>query len=165
MILIFGFLSAAFALIAELAIFSLFTFSESTSATPLPVGGAALSFSILLTLFFGALIEEASKYLFLVRYRVLRLRESTPAFKGALLLGLLFGLGFALPEAWSAWYTIGSIAAPIVGIILIHMATSIFLAATLLVPTGRLNPRIALVLAVILHIAYNIAAYVIFPAY
>lgn len=165
MVIIFGFLAAAFALIAELLVFSLFTFSESASVTPLPIGGAELSFSVLLTLLLGALIEEASKYLFLLRYRIIRIREETLSFLQTALTGLLFGLGFSLPEAWFAWDTIGLKAAPITGIVLVHAVTSILLAAALLDPSSRLRPRIAYILATIIHIAYNIAAYLIFPAY
>ncbi len=163
--MVFGALAAAFALIAELLVFSLFTFSENSSVTPLPVSESGLSITILTTLLLGALIEEASKYLFLIRYRVLRLRENAPALKGALLLGLFFGLGFSLPEAWSAWHTIGLEAAPITGIVAIHTITSLLLAASALIPDSRFRPWLAFILAAGVHIAYNITAYLVFPAY
>lgn len=165
MAIIFGFLAAAFALIVELTVFSVFTLSESASVTPLPTDGSSLSLSILVTLLLGALIEEASKYLFLLRYGILRLAGQTVTTRTALGLGLVFGLGFAIPEAWFAWSTIGLKIAPIAGIVLVHAVTSILLAAALLDPSSRLRPRIAYILATIIHIAYNIAAYLIFPAY
>jgi hypothetical protein len=163
--IIFGVLSAAFALIAELLVFSFSVFTESASSTPLPIGGGSLSVAIILTIVVGALIEEASKYLFLIRYHVLRLADRELALGSLLLLGLLFGLGFALPEAWFAWSAVGLEAAPIAGVILIHTLTSILLAAILLSPSKRFSPLFAFLLAVSLHIAYNIAAFALFPAY
>ena len=152
--LLFGIFSAAFALILELVFLSFSTnplipvvaLFEGSSLTPF------LTFSLIA----AAVIEEASKFLFLRQYYIRF--PSHPIFLPA----LFFGLGFASVEVFLAFQnSVYSFA--FVGSIALHIATSFLLAFFLrrsLTPLA-VSSILAIALAILAHIAYNLSLFVL----
>lgn len=166
-IILFGALSGCFALILELAAFSLYAAFGSApfSFSPIIIG-SGISSSAFLAIAGIALVEEASKYLFLRQYALRYLGEAVIPERSALILGTLFGIGFASLEIALA---IGSETAanplyPILGVAGIHIATSLAFAWYLF----RFSPKrpahaLNLVSAMVsLHILYNAAILLLF---
>jgi hypothetical protein len=107
---IFGLLAAAFAFIAELTA-SLFYPSLFLFTLP-------LTFWVVLSLGLIALIEEGSRLLFARQYLITHKPRSW------LLAALLFGIGFALPEATLSWWN--EPAWPALLASLLHVLLSVF---------------------------------------
>lgn len=150
-IILFGILSASFALAIEL----LATGLSSVSLVSLET----LSFRALSILAGIALIEEASKYVFLKQYasRFLISGIDRPALRRAVLLGAGFGIGFAIPELFLIYS--GAMASPAlayIGTAGLHMATSIAFAISILsFAEKRLAAFLILAAAILLHLSYN----------
>lgn len=151
--LFFGGFSAAFALILELAAFTLF--ADPNAPLNTPFGGNILTFAVGFSLVLAAIIEEASKLLFIRQFFV-RYGNTFSRNKSALLLPLFFGIGFALPETLLA-INLSTFSFWILGSITLHILTVSILFLSL---WRSLEPRSlffwgALFLVTLLHILYN----------
>lgn len=147
LLLIYGFLAAAAALLFEIAIGSLFP------------PETALSFGGVTFIIVAAFFEESSKWIFFRQFYV-RYHEylSQPA---PFTFGLLFGTGFALLETLLIWFGLKSspfTLLPLLGIISLHLLTSLFFAYYLFRLTPRvLHHTLSLILGMtVLHAAYNL---------
>lgn len=146
MIIIFGGLSAAFALVIELVLVSLFPASANALSPTLPM------------LLFATFAEETSKFIFLRRYAVFFLKNTSLPLKKSAWLGCLFGVGFSLPELWFAFSnTHISNLLPLTGIIIVHTATSLLFAYALFAPLRGRALFLVFCMALLLHSAYNAA--------
>lgn len=148
-IVIFGALSASFALLLEIGILSLGDITTPTFVAP--------RLSDFFTLFAASLIEEFSKFLFLLQYTRRFFATLSPSLWGMLLLGLLFGIGFSIPEFALALSTSPDSLLPLVGIMALHIVTSMIIATLVLYRRSRSLIELALFLgsAVALHFLYN----------
>lgn len=161
-IIIFGILSSCFALVFELVALSLSSFSGQPLALSLFAFGETFSLATAFSLLGLALIEETSKYLFLRQYALRYLKDSLASLRGALLLGILFGLGFSSLEI-ALTVSAGEAAsffAP-AGIAVIHILTSLGFAAYLFHFSPR-RPFFApflILAATFLHALYNMAVF------
>lgn len=153
--LIFGILSAIFALIIELAVDLFF----SVSLAEVPNLPHDLHITTLIALLGIAGIEESSKYLFLR----LRIKRFPPAPSSAMwkniVLGASFGIGFAVIEILlmffsnfgflPLWITLGTAT--------LHITTSIIFAIFLFAVSQTHFARFsAVALAIFLHMLYNV---------
>jgi hypothetical protein len=156
-LLLFGFLSAVFALAFELLV---------TGAAPsLSLNNLAiLSFQSALILLSIAFAEETSKYLFLRQYARRFFAEHRPRLREAVLLGAIFGIGFSLPEIFLLQYdTLTPPLLAFVGTISLHILTSIALATAILSFSGkRLSLFFVLAAAILFHLLYNAAVLFLF---
>lgn len=154
-ILLFGFLSAIFALALELLLTGAPSFALAHLQT--------FSLSTALILFSIALLEEASKYIFLRQYARRFFSASRPILSQALLLGATFGLGFALPEIFLMEREF--LAPPVMafaGTSFLHVLTSIVFALSLFTSSlKRLSPLLLFLAATIFHMLYNTALFFI----
>lgn len=161
-IILFGILSASFSLFIELIAFSLSMLSGSLSSAFSPFAfEGTFSAMTLFSLLGVALIEETSKYIFLRQYALRYLREMSTSVRGALLLGTLFGLGFASLETFLTVQTgIGTPVFSLFGTAGIHIVTSLIFASYLLRFSRRpfLAPGL-IATTVVLHTLYNIAVF------
>jgi hypothetical protein len=152
-IILFGILAASFALALELLATGLSSVSLSSLET--------LSLKALLILAGIALIEEASKYVFLRQYasRFFVAGIGKPALLTASLLGAGFGIGFAVPEIFFLYS--GAIASPALAFIAtagLHLATSIAFAISIFsFSERRFSAFLILSAAILLHLSYNAA--------
>lgn len=150
-LLLFGFLSAVFALAIEL----LLTGIPSVALDTL----AILSFQAIPILLSLALVEEGSKYLFLRQYARRFFTASKPLLRDTLLLGTTFGIGFALPEILLLQYA--PLSPPLlafVGTASLHILTSVALAIAIFSFSEKRRARFFVLAAVILfHTFYNAA--------
>lgn len=153
-IILFGTLAASFALIIELLIMNLF-------ALPFTLEGA-FSFKIVLSFLLLALIEEGSKYLFLLRYRKYAPDKNAFTFSTSLLTAILFGIGFSSLEIiFASQNLVVASLFPIVRTLLLHISTSLFLIYFLF---SRWQQEHSFALkgfgilssAILLHLMYNI---------
>lgn len=154
-IVLFGILAASFALILETLGASLFSLSPQ-------IGGFSLK--ALLVLLSVAFIEESSKYIFLRQYAQRFFTRVRPVLKGSFLLGTLFGIGFALLEA----FFLLNIAAPHPFFIFlrtaaVHIITSVafalFIFSSLNPSEWRFSPRSLVLFAIIFHTLYNLSLF------
>jgi hypothetical protein len=166
-IILFGILASSFALIFELLAVSLFSLSDQTLFASIPFAfEGTFSFKVLLILLSVAFIEETSKYAFLRQYARQFLVRAQISRNNALLLGTLFGLGFALLEfffllntpATSPFFALS-------GTAFVHMTTSIIFALSLF-PLSvasqepkkcRLGATTLIFAMVTFHALYNLA--------
>lgn len=119
-IFLFGALAGSFALIIELLTMNLF-------ASPFTLEGA-FSFKIVLSFLLLALIEEGSKYTFLLRYKKYAPAKNAFTFSTSLLTAILFGIGFSSLEIiFASQNTAVASLFPIVRTLLLHISTSLFL--------------------------------------
>lgn len=153
LILIFGVLSASFALLIELTVLNLGALHRYDSLT--------FDFSSLTLLALVAVIEESSKYLFLRQY-LLRFFSGTPLRQNQVLgLGLSFGAGFASLEvafSLSGGATENSLFW-LLGNLLLHSATGLIILFFLKYDEKRLlsAAAIPLALSIVIHLLYNSA--------
>ncbi|MFZ2187575.1 MAG: hypothetical protein WAV46_03055 [Candidatus Moraniibacteriota bacterium] len=160
-IIIFGALAGCFALLLELAALSI-PFVASPSTLPFFAFDTIFSLRTFITLLVLALIEEFSKFLFLIRYRPYAPRNGRNAFPIFILLALLFGIGFSSLEI--AFSTQATAAFPVVAIfkiLFLHIGTSLLFVYCLFSspePDKTFSSRNfrLLSLAVSLHLVYNI---------
>lgn len=152
-IILFGILAACFALALELLV----TGISSVSL----IGLATLSWKTLSLLAGIAIIEEASKYIFLRQYVS---RFGLPAGEGphlakAALLGTAFGAGFVVPELFLLYSGAAPVPLlPVVTLISVHILTSLAFAAALFASRDRKRwVFFSLAFAVFLHLSYNAA--------
>lgn len=153
-IVLFGILAASFALILETLGASLFSLSTQIEG---------FSFKTLLVLLSIAFIEESSKYIFLRQFAQRFIARIQPTPKNALLLGVLFGIGFSLLETFFLLNIAGS--HPFLAFLkttTVHIITSIIFALFLFPSTNpskwRFSPRSLVLFAIIFHTIYNITA-------
>lgn len=147
LLLIYGFLAAGAALLLEV-VFGGFIFPETT----FPLIGAGF-------IVVAALIEEGSKWIFFRQFHHRyheHLTKSHP-----FTFGLLFGAGYAILEILLIWLGFKSSSAtflPIMGILALHLLTSLFFAYYLFRLAKRvLHHTISLLLGMtVLHAAYNL---------
>ena len=147
---IFGALSASFALLIELVVLNLDHLQEFSSPT--------FDASSLLLLVAVALIEELGKYLFLRQYLLRYFKATSISLKTALYLGFFFGSGFSSLEVAfaSADQTIPLAFFPLLGIVLIHILTSLILVSFLRFQNKQFSSFILpLILATLVHFFYN----------
>lgn len=156
-IFIYGIFAACFALILELILFGLlptnfFGFLETQAP-------ATLSLAPLLGLFFFSLIEEGSRFLFLLRFKK-NISELSASFleKGWLLAGATFGLGFGGLEIGAA-FLFDNLSQVIFlpGTVILHVLLSVGIA--FLVFRLEEKKRLAsflFLLAVVIHLLYNV---------
>jgi len=144
--LIFGILGASLALVIELVVLNL---GGSLSYSPL-----LPNFSNLSTLVLVAVIEEAARYLLLRQYIVRFLANTEPLWRQTLLIGILFGSGFASIELALLFGQGATPLVPAFGIALVHIALSLLFASSL---TKKLPfPALSIfVSGVLIHLAYN----------
>lgn len=162
-LIIFGALSAGFALILEGVAISLPGIADS-SFTALSPTSFVGDFSLAVFGFFVlvALIEETSKYLFLRQY-LLRFAAPRPSLDDAWpWVGLVFGGGYAAVEIALALK--GDVTPPLPllgGILLLQLATSLALARLLRRPRyARFLAALPLILALTAaHTLYNLAVF------
>lgn len=159
MIIIFGILSSCFALVFELVILTLPLFPDSVLYSFFPLSsGEAFTLGTFLALLGAALFEEIAKYLFLRQYALRYLEQITLPTQETLLLGALFGGGFALVELT---LILGSSDPhsflPLLGIGILHILTSLFF-AFFLFHRSLNRPLFApcpILIAALLHMGYN----------
>ncbi|MDO8566063.1 MAG: PrsW family glutamic-type intramembrane protease [Candidatus Moranbacteria bacterium] len=172
-IILFGALASSFALILELLSVSLLSLPDQTLFTAIPFtfdGVFSLeSFFILLGI---AFIEETTKYIFLRQYSLRFFARGGTSFNHSLILGTLFGLGFAILETLFVLNTStlhSSFAVP--GILGLHIATSIAFALFLFSPSNsspqepkkRQFGSLSLIsAALVFHTLYNLAILLLF---
>ena len=145
--LLFGILSASFALVIEILILI-----------------NALSSPDFFVLLGAAIIEELSKYIFLKQYAKRYTYIIPSSIKQASILGASFGLGFAILELSLMSYKLQITTIPlwaIFGSASIHIITSIIFAVFLFsFSQKRFTNLTAIALAIFLHILYNILVFV-----
>lgn len=166
-IILFGTLASSFALILELLAVSLFSISDQTLFATIPFAfEGAFSLKVLLILLCVAFIEETSKYAFLRQYAGRFFVRTETSQSSALLLGTLFGLGFALLEIFFLLNT--SVTPPfftLSGTAFVHIATSVVFALSLFpLSNTSQEPKkyrygaLSLISAmVVFHMLYNLA--------
>lgn len=172
-IILFGALASSFALILELLSVSLFSLSDQTLFTAIPFTlGGAFSFKVIFILLSIACIEEASKYIFLRQYSLRFFPRAGTSFNSSIILGTLFGLGFALLEILFVLHTPtlpSSFTLP--GILGVHIATSVAFALFLFSsstpspqePKKRQFGALSLIsAAIIFHTLYNLTILLLF---
>lgn len=150
-LLIFGMLSACFALLFEIGILS-FSHLTDPSLTP-------LNFASLFTLLLAAAIEEISKFAFLKQYVKRYLPGGSAERTKFLFLGIFFGIGFALPEiALTSQFFSFPLFPPILGILALHLMTSILLAFFVLrrKDSSVHSMLFPLGLVIVIHLVYNL---------
>lgn len=149
-IVLFGLLSACFALLIEIGVLSL---GDITNPTFTP-----FNFSSLHTLLLLAVIEEVSKFLFLAQFAKRFFSETHAMLHLALLLGILFGIGFSAPEFFLSIHSLVTDFTPIISVVALHILTSILLAYYVFF-THKKQPLFLLAflaLAISLHVLYNL---------
>lgn len=152
-IILFGALAASFALIIELLMMNLLPVSLTLEGT--------FSFGILSSFLLLALIEEASKYIFLLRYKKYAPYRSKPTFLTSAVLAILFGVGFSSLEIVFASQNISIVSLSSILSTLLHIGTSLIF-VSFLFSKPKQDQSIALksswiiLVAVLLHLAYNI---------
>lgn len=148
--LLFGALSASFALIIEILILI-----------------NALSFQDFFVLLGAAVIEELSKYIFLKQYAKQFIITFPFTVTKAVVLGSSFGLGFTILELSLMSYKLQIATIPfwaIFGSASLHIITSIIFAIFLFrlwrtLYQKRFTNLIAIALAIFLHILYNVLVF------
>lgn len=154
-IIIFGALAGCFALFLELV----------TSSVSFLDAQSVFSFQIFGTLLLIALIEEISKYTFLLQYQKYFALYTAIALSRSIILGIFFGIGFSSLEMILSWQSVAPFSLfSTMGTLLLHISTSLLLASfTLSLPKGRRAVSwkslgiISVVVA--LHLGYNIALF------
>lgn len=145
--LLFGALSASFALIIEILILI-----------------NVLSFQNFFVILGAAIIEELSKYIFLKQYAKQLVMTFPFTVTKAVVLGSSFGLGFAILELFLMSYKLQIATIPfwaIFGSASLHIITSIIFAIFLFFCPSRtlcqkrFTNLLAIALAIFLHILYN----------
>ena len=148
--LIFGALAGSFALALELVALP----GDALITDP----SQYFAFNSIFTLLGVALIEETSAYLFLRQYALRYFPNTLANIRETLLIGILFGIGFASLEIalilgsgseWLFW--------PICGILFIHTVTGLIFALSLLYFSQK-RPWFApapIAGALVLHTLYN----------
>lgn len=153
-ILLFGALAASFALIIELLMMNLLPVSLTLEGT--------FSFGILSSFLLLALIEEASKYIFLLRYKKYAPYRSEPTFSIYAVLAVLFGVGFSSLEIVFASQNISMVSlSSILSTLLLHIGTSLIFISFLFSQPEQKRPLALksswiILVAVLLHLAYNV---------
>jgi len=151
-LLLFGILSACFALLFEVGILSIGKFTDPTFSP--------IEFTGIFTLFLVAAIEEISKFAFMRQYTKRFLSLGSIDMKTVLVLGFLFGLGFAIPEiALSFQFLSLPSLLPLVGVLALHIVTSILFAFFIIRKKDALFPSFLPVFGLIItiHLLYNLA--------
>lgn len=146
-----GAFSALFAVIAELATFSLL--SPSGAGTDLwHINTVTTPFVVLLvSFFFVAVIEESAKFLVLAR-QLARTGDADRLFSG-----IPFGLGFALTEAIMAVLTHDGTSVPfsaMIGIFILHILTATAY-GSVVGTASRLRTRTVFVIGILIHLGYD----------
>lgn len=150
-VILFGTLAASFALALEL-------FAESLSPVPVTLDGA-FSIATFLAIAGIAAIEEISKYVFLRQYALRFSAHIEPALTASIVLGALFGIGFAAIEiVIAAAMTVPYSPLPFLATASIHITTSVAFAVFLLTPATprRFSAPWLIVSAILLHALYNL---------
>ena len=141
--LIFGLLAACFALFFELTLAALTYTTKLTYILPLII---------------APITEELSKFFLIRQYARRYLNGVSLSKKKVLLLGLLFGLGFASVEAFLVIHEESLLSLlPLLGSILLHVVTSIMFAFYWL-GFFQHRPRQGLIILsslIVLHMLYN----------
>lgn len=153
-LILYGLLSAAFALIIEILANVIF-FASPTAVFAI---SGAFSPALFLPLFILAGIEELSKYIFLSQYAK-RVTALLPfPVKKSLLGGVGFGAGFAILETALARYNAMPFSFwPFFGAAGLHIITGIAFAVFLFSASQTNFKRLTLLaLAIFLHMLYNV---------
>ncbi len=165
-LVVFGALAASFALLLELLVASL-------SSVPIALEGK-FSFMVLLVIVGIAIIEEMSKYIFLRQYVRRFFTHTNPTLQTSLILGALFGTGFAAIEtAIAAAMPLPYSPLPFLATASIHITTSVAFAVFLLTsaaPRQSDAPAVRqhfpaswlIASAILLHTLYNLAIIFLF---
>lgn len=152
-IFFFGILAGCFALLVELLIASLFSLSMESLQS--------FSTYSLLLLFGIAFVEETAKYLFLFQYAKRFFHDTAATFARALLLGGIFGIGFASTEFILVEQSAASFPTlALTGTAGLHVVISIIFAIHIFVFfRERFSPTLPITAAVFLHTLYNTAIF------
>lgn len=153
-ILIFGALAGSFAFLLELFAMSLFS---------LPFAAEGIfSLSTFLVFLLLALIEEVSKFTFLIRYKKYALHKNERCLPYFIALALLFGIGFSSLEVALSFQNVGTVSFfPIFQTLLLHISTSLLFVFFLFYKQTQEKALFSRNLwlisgAILVHLSYNI---------
>lgn len=153
-ILIFGALAGSFAFLLELFAMSLFSLPFATEGI--------FSLSIFFVFLLLALIEEVSKFTFLIRYKKYALHKNKESLSYFIALALLFGIGFSSLEVILSFQNVGTVSFfPIFQTLLLHISTSLLFVFFLFYKQTHkksLSWRNVWIIsgAILIHLSYNI---------